>query len=175
MPDPFTPAQFRSFMNAAMEGREEDRVTLRTNITLPTSPDERRLFKQITYALMQDGGRQMDPTGVFTQEALEAVRMGRMNPQALGSDLRHFNDSFAPAVDASGQRVESPFAIDVRANEDFLRASFANEYMKSREYQAQQQYYREPPRMAGYSAPYNAPYSYAPRSSTIIPIFRIPV
>ncbi len=176
LPDPFTPAKFRSFMNAAMDGRENDRVTLRTNITLPTTPEERRMFKQITHALMQQGGRQMDPTGLFTPEALEAVRTGRLNPQSLGSDLRHFSDSFAPSANAAGQRADSPFAIDVRANEDFLRASFANEYMKSREYQAQQQYHREQPHTANYSTPYNAPhntpYGYAPRS-TIIPIFGI--
>lgn len=166
-PDSMTPSQFTSFMNAAIEGRENDRTAIRSGQTIPTTPIERQYFKQVVYAMAQRDGKQIDPQGMFTPEVLSAIESGRMDPRTLGSDLRHFSDSFSGiAVNARGQSVQSPLANDLYNNYDYLRSQYANEYRQSQQFEAQQ---RPPQQVASYQQP-PAYYSSAPRS-TIVPIF----
>ncbi len=158
-------------MNAAIEGRENDRTTIRSGQTIPTTPQERQYFKQVVFAMAQRDGKQIDPQGLFTPEALSAVERGRMDPRELGSDLRHFSDNFGGiAVNSRNQSVQSPLANDLYNNYQYLQTQYASEFRQSQQFEAQQ---RPPQHMASYDQP-PAHYSAAPRS-TIIPIFRMPV
>lgn len=157
-------------MNAAIEGRENDRTAIRSGQIIPTTPQERQYFKQVVYAMAQRDGKQIDPQGMFTPEVLNAVERGRMDPRELGSDLRHFSDSFSTlAMNGRGQSVQSPLANDLYNNYDYLRSQYAAEYRQSQEYEAQQGTQR-------YAASYQPAYQAAPYRSntTIVPLFSMP-
>ncbi len=165
-PDSMTPSQFTSFMNAAIEGRENDRTAIRSGQTIPTTPIERQYFKQVVFAMAQRDGRQIDPQGLFTPEVLSALERGQMDPRTLGSDIRHFSDSFSGiAVNSRNQSVQSPLANDLYNNYQYLQTQYASEFRQSQQFEAQQ---RPPQHVASYQQP---PAHYSAPRSTIIPIF----
>ena len=127
--EPLLPAIFQSLMNAAIEGRPETRVRMNNSEVVPTTQEERMMFTQLMYNILQRPGQPInenDERALFTPEALANRNTPGARP--LGTHITHFSDDFTnPAL---GQMVDR--------NYDLLINQYASEYQQYRSDMAQQ-------------------------------------
>ena len=136
MGKPMHPAVFESLMNAAIEGRPDTRVRLNNGEEVPTTSEERMMFKQLTFNMLQRPDQPLDERLARTLVTPEALANRNIpDARAPGTHITHFSDEF-------GSRRLSEL---VDKNYTQLRDQYANEYQMHRSEMARQ----EPPRHQG--------------------------
>ncbi|MBY0428485.1 MAG: hypothetical protein K2Q32_04620 [Alphaproteobacteria bacterium] len=98
MEDPMTPDQFNSMLNAAIDRRGNTRIDRDSYFdnAVPTTPRERKMFKQISFNLLQRAGKifdERDERAMFIPGILDDGKYP-MPKNERGTHITHFNSNF---------------------------------------------------------------------------------
>lgn len=148
---PMHPAKFESMMDAAVEGRPFTRIRGNNGEEVPTTPEDRQMFKQVMFNMLRRAGQPVDENAMFIPGIMYGPN--RMHPSERGTHISHFSDDFRnPSL---GNMVDR--------NYDMLRDQYASEYRQFQDYQRSQgASYRQP---SGYQQQPYYQSSYQPRTT----------